>query len=667
MVTLTAWGNTGLNSVNLPGRAEVLNDSSIILDNLPVDLAQIYGLSALSVTCTEDVALSIDYLRLTRGTENSYYSVKGLPTMTSGNVASIPVVQDPFLTMGGARTLSVKGGHTLRSNRGNSYQGRNNLIDPYMVPKFPPKKRYVTAFTDLSDLGGSDGYYNILACTVDLTPPADFDPATLYTVDYETGEVKTSWVPEALLSSYSTTVEINLFAGYGGSQSSFSQKYTSDTAGYALYDMDAVDRTGLSEAIQGLWAMNKADAILGCYKIPKSLFQITRVPGSARISKIVMNSVAVAFGSVFQNPTALYEDYSGPDSDMVKEYANIITYSDTYKIGMLSMISGGQQIKKAYDTTGVVCVVADPRLHGKPYFIMPDQPLGSSVTNPTDPAITDYNMAQLFSQGIPGGEWESVPLAYFGASGWASQAAVTVIRDDMKTQRTEMNNRAGIYDAAGNLASAGISAYAGGVGWEMQDYDASRRAIASRKGGVGAYIDSTTPVMGTGLISGGLGLIGNSIGDQLSSMGVDDKYLEGISSNARNRAIRSQESQRELSEFLINYSYVAPTVTGIPATTWQGIIGNGVLIYVEYPDPEDVRKWAKMVQLYGTITDEYGDLPSIGAVYNDEPFTYCQTVGGVITPTAGRNRALEEDALDALAVGVRFWNILPSKWGGFFK
>lgn len=664
MVTLTAWGKTGLNSVNLIINASILNNATVILNEVPVDLAQIYGLSSISVSCLEMAARKIDYIRITRSgetPEQSYYTVTGLPRMSSGDVAVIPVVQDPILTVGGTSAISVKNAHISRDGFNANYQGKNDLIDPFMVPRYPPRKKYALAFNEPGPAGAGtlDSYVTVIASTVALTLPDTVEDATqIYTVEYEAEEnksaVKVNWSPEP---AGSTTITVKLSAGYSTTQVT---EYTTYTAGYALY---MANNSDVQKAVKALWAMGRGDAILGQYKLPTSLFPIQNfeTPGGfGKITKITMNSVAMSFGSVFQNPAALYEDYQGPEADLVKEYANTITFSDRYRIGMISMISGSQQINKAYNTTGVVICVADPRLNGKPYFIMPEQPL--QELDPDQKEIDAYNLSMLFSRGIPGGEWESVPMVYAGASGWASQAATTVMRDDMKTQSVNMRNRAGIYDAAGNVMSAGIAAGASGVNWEISDYDASRRAIA--KGGVGKYIDSTTPVQGAGLISGGLGLIGDAAGGMLSSFGVPDKYLEAISPSARNSYIRSQESSRELAQYVMDYVYVAPTVTGIPATTWQGLMGNGVIIYVEYPDPEDVRNWAHMQQQFGTVRDYYATSYGLGAITKESSnFVYNKLDGGTVYSLTNSDipRALAEDIMAALAVGVRFWKILPSQ------
>lgn len=650
MVTMNAWNRTGLTPNDYPRNRAVLEVKPAAYLDVPVDLCQIYNLSEIRIQGTETEASDVDYIELIRGIERAYYIVSSPPYMSSGNVITFPVVMDPFMTSGGAQNLQMKG-HILRNTRNATYRGRNNLLDPMMVPSYPVLRKYMTAFGDTKDggAGSENGYYHVIASSVDLAVDADFDPKRMFTVNFDTGEVSAAWLPETISTSdYGTMIEIHLSINEAGEETVFNSR----TSGYALY----LFGNDTQRAIQGLWGISGQGAILGSYKIPASMFDIQTSPGSSRITKITMRSQLINFGQEFQQPAKLYEDYKGPEANIVRENADLITYSDSYRIGIVSTISGSRQVSKGYSTTGTVICVADPRLNGKPYFILPE---AVKEPNTEDDA---YNLAQLFSRGIPGGEWESVPLSYEGSMGWASSMASTVIRDDMLTKRNNYQNENAMYDAPGQLLNAGLSAITGNINWENADYITSKRATSGRR--KSPYIDSITPIPEqSGIVSTALGVVGNGIGSLARGLGVSDEWLTPISSASRNNVIRQQESSRAKSQYLVDSWYVAPTTTAIPATTWQGCVGNGIIIYVEYPDPEDVKKWARMVDCFGAVADDYPDvINNIGTPPRaGMERCYIQAVGTIIsTDTETRCPAsVLRDAEGALAVGARFWSVLP--------
>lgn len=649
MVTVTAWQRTGFSPVDLPKDRSVLEVHPELCVWLaePVDLCQIYNLSEIRLKGTETESANIDYIELARGNERAYYVVAGPPVMTSGNVVSLPVVPDPFMTAGEASNLQVKG-HVIRNTRNGVYRGRNTLLDPLMIPSYPCLRKFKGAFNEVGNGGSTSdaGYYHVIASSVQLPYDVSFNPNDLYQIDFNTGKVSASWLPEAV-GQYGTTVEIHLQINAADEPTVFSSK----TSGYALY----LNNAQVDKYLQALWGIGGQGAILGSYKIPVSLFEIETASGSSRITKITMKSQQVNFGQEFQQPSKLYEDYNGPDKALVKNNADLITFSDQYRIGIISTISGSRQVSKGYSTTGTVICVADPRLNGKPYFILPDAVKDAA----TD--VDDYNIAQLFSRGIPGGEWESVPLSYSGAMGWASQQATMVNRDDMAAKRNSYANEFEMYTAAGSVMTAGLSAATGNINWENNDYIQSKRAIGR---GAKNYIDSITPIPEQGgFVSQALGIVGNGIGSVARTLGVSDEYLTPISSESRNNVIRQQESERAKSQYMIDYKFVAPTTTAIPATTWQGCVGNGVIIYVEYPDPEDVKKWARMVDYFGAVADDYPDIiNNIGTPPRLEQVRcFIQAVGTVIhnSAEAAPPASVLRDCEAALAVGVRFWSQIP--------
>lgn len=652
-VTLTAWGKTGYNSVNIPKNRQSLPDNYIVLNDIALDLCQIYGLASISIPCDEVTANRIDYIMLSRGeTERSFYSVTDIPDMSSGDVAKIPVIQDPILTLGGASNINIRAGAIVRTSRGaNSYVGRNDLIDHMFVPRYPARKKYMSVENWPEDLG-ADGYQAVVAASIDLSNPRAGSTVEelqkIYKIDPDTGQVTANYTP-TVVSAY-TDVEIPMPPDLGAP--STVPPFTTRTVGYGLF---AWGHPKVNANLSALWSMNQIDGVMQAYLLPKRLFDFT-IDSNGHISKIVCKPLSVSFEGFFET-SGLYTDYTGPEAEFVRQNANLATFSSQYKIGIVSALSGNQLVTKAYNTTKKIHIIADPRLGGKPYFIMPDQLRETGVE------AKDYDIAMLFTRSIPGAEWQSVPITYKGALGWASAAASLTIKDDVEEFQTRMGNVNGMYQQAGSIANDGFRIIEGGVNWETRDYDNSRRAIA--RGGVGKYIDSTTPSFGGGLIGGSLDILGNAIGGLGNMAGISDEVTGAISSNSRNNMIRKRQTQRDISQYLIDYHFVAPTVRGIPNTTWQGLIGNGVILYVEYPDPEDIKTWGRIVRAFGLVSNQVlsGDksVSLDSYVQAEDKCGYIQATGTVVTShSANASMALLQDASDALAAGIRFWKSPPN-------
>lgn len=122
MFTATLYYNTGYNSINTPDSLETLNAEFMTTakDFPALDILQIMPLSSISLKITsEDDVIDADYMLLTGKGENqsvskrAVYSVEGY-TLTSPDVAVLAITLNPFLTLGGVRSVHFMGGVTVR-------------------------------------------------------------------------------------------------------------------------------------------------------------------------------------------------------------------------------------------------------------------------------------------------------------------------------------------------------------------------------------------------------------------------------------------------------------------------------------------------------------------------------------------------------------------------
>ena len=147
MFTATLYYNTGYNSINTPDSLETLNAEFMTTakDFPALDILQIMPLSSISLKITsEDDVIDADYLILTGKGENqtfskrAVYSVEGY-TLTSPDVAVLAITLNPFLTLGGTRSVHFLDGVTIRHHvsKAEDLFGAFSETDPLLVPSKP--------------------------------------------------------------------------------------------------------------------------------------------------------------------------------------------------------------------------------------------------------------------------------------------------------------------------------------------------------------------------------------------------------------------------------------------------------------------------------------------------------------------------------------------------
>lgn len=130
--------DTGFNSINVPDSEETLIASSGNIKTFStMDILQRYFLSKITIRAFEDDVINADYLKIyDENNENKYafYSINGY-NMTSGDVVDLTVVMDPLLSCGGIENIDFADGMTRRHHVSDDAFGAYQEDDPLLIPK----------------------------------------------------------------------------------------------------------------------------------------------------------------------------------------------------------------------------------------------------------------------------------------------------------------------------------------------------------------------------------------------------------------------------------------------------------------------------------------------------------------------------------------------------
>lgn len=129
--------DTGFNSINVPdSEATLVKASGNIRTFSTMDILQRYFLSKITIRAFEDDIINADYLKIydeNNESKYAFYSIYGY-TMTSGDVNGLVVVMDPLLSCGGIENIEFLDGMTRRHHVSNDVFGAYQEDDPLLIP-----------------------------------------------------------------------------------------------------------------------------------------------------------------------------------------------------------------------------------------------------------------------------------------------------------------------------------------------------------------------------------------------------------------------------------------------------------------------------------------------------------------------------------------------------
>lgn len=129
--------DTGFNSINVPdSEATLVASSGNVRTFSTMDILQRYFLSKVTIRAFEDDVINADYLKIydeNNESKYAFYSINGY-NMTSGDVVDLAVVMDPLLSCGGIENIDFLDGMTRRHHVSDDEFGAYQEDDPLLIP-----------------------------------------------------------------------------------------------------------------------------------------------------------------------------------------------------------------------------------------------------------------------------------------------------------------------------------------------------------------------------------------------------------------------------------------------------------------------------------------------------------------------------------------------------
>ena len=597
--------NTGFNAVNIPDGPALL-ESCAHFDTTAIGVMQ-GRLSSIRVRATWSQVENADYVRLSDGVKNYYFSIpSGGVSMLANDSAEISLLYDYVLSAGGVSNLQVLDGYTKRVHVTDDTFGKYTESDPLTAPAHPLElemkwfhetgqlRTYVEATLNLpktavSDEGvvyravhefwdGGDEYDSVVVPTVQ-----ELDSATQYELDGITESVN----PGTRLYDLSNTAAI----GDLNNRESI------------LRGMARVRSLGIEQG-----------AIINQVSIPEAYAEPGVTTGSAtepgQDGKTLTDLKIETFrGKKGEVSSALPYEYTGARNKR-------LDYGEYTQYGLLSC-SGESCEFKAEDikdpsnpTSPKLKFMADPHTDGRPYFRF----------RYVDGDASDRG---FFRNCITGLQWQQVPLYYEGVSG----SRLNTIRYNNSREMAVENYGMMRSNISSELVKESIHGFAGMVGGALGS-DASTK---------------TERKQAKEQAQGGLASIVSGIVD----------YVQGL--NDLNQQYNMQK-RYELQEYMMTNNVSAPE-THFPynADLMRDFYGNGCLIYRYKYSSADINRIDKLLTMYGY---RYTKPLETSDFTNKQYFNYVECAN--VSIGGGLPKWLADGASMMLRNGVRVWHVLPS-------
>jgi len=602
MWNVTAYKNTGLNSVNTLDNPSRLNNADSI--NLPpLSILQGEHLSSIDVKATRAQIKDVDYLSLedTESGDVFFYSVENF-AMSSMDVAHLSILPDAYLTLchmaGGIQNVKFADGIVERHHvpKSSDTFGRYTEHDPYLIPS----RELVVDIQYMFPLQYPtlpSNFTIIIESTLDLVAMADATDARTY-VDEETGQSVT--VPNT--RSVSSFTRVDLY----DVQASVSYV----TSGTAYFDFN---NKKVRDGIERARALGVEGGILNAYIVPTMA--------------IYENNTTITDGKYDSIYGALLEEACRIPFEYATSRNKRVLYGDLNAYELTSISSGMSVRYKPEEITGgggsapTFSAVYDPRPNGRPYF-RSKYYRGVDTTAAADGAF--------FANAVAGSEWANAPLAYTGKSGSTL--------DEIRYETNKIINR--------NNANAAFDTLARTTENQLNNLQGQAWGEAAQN-------------MFNGLTGADMGEFLGGMAGAVATMWSTKTTANEITANyeaAQKEATRryKQNALDELQNHLINTQVVAPQLHFPNSATMRDFIGNGIVIVKYRLHNDDIEKCNRILDMYG-----YRDTTTItnDIFTNRSKFNFVKING--VSITGDIPKWIRELAAAQFSAGVRIWHKLP--------
>lgn len=608
LYTVECYKHTGFNSVNIPESLSWLRSNFKAVSFPAIDILQDEGLTSVQIKATWAEARDIDYCVI----HDEAYAATAVPSMTSPDVTTLNLVEDPLTSCGGAANLIYLDGVTDRHTVDDDTLFKYTQDDPLLAPREAL----------------------ILDCTNML-----FD---------NSGEVVATPV-ESTIDLVKLGSQFDSDGNFKGVGLTFNENIN----GVALTDPVTVPYT---EGVSARTMFVIGDATEGPLSPNTRLYE-ERSSGTEMQYPLVSRGLAAvrslgvesALISQVAYPSAYIEVQIGSDGqysfvrgkDQTVESGLNFVYDDTIKnkrvfygsyasFGLVSA-SGAkgeylpEQIGDASDKSPSIRSIADPRPSGKPYFRFLKYKGNAGDTS-------------FWISCISGLTWANVPLTYTKASG--SYMNELNFRNGAESAGSEYQYNYHQNSSIGNLAKAvpqTISDVAtSGVRWLVHTFGGGIQG-----GAYSAGVDPSSPYYHDQLVGADV---------------IPNKYAFDYGNQRYTLDQYKLARAREMQNFAVGQSVVAPTVLfPFNADMIRDFVGNGVICYRYRYTSNDLQRVDKLLTMFG-----YKDtVPLDGSLFkNRTNFDFVSasgvSIGGDSIPMWKR-----ELIADQLSAGVRVWHVKP--------
>ena len=596
MWNVRLYYETGFNAVNIP-------DSPALLETMKhsdfpgLDILQGENLSYVNVKATRAQVKNADYMRLTDGTDTFYYIVEEGFTMTSTDVAVLPIVMDYFTTHGGVTGIKFLDGVVERHHVAveDDKYGAYTEDDPMLVPSKELEFDEVSLFTDMVTEGTTKSHI-ILETTLDMKEIATNANA----INYNTAGGDSVTVPLVNATTKVSAVNVHVDAY---DPSALTKEFITPKTVYC----DA-DNENVISAIGRARSLGVEDGILNSYIVPDAA-----VVDYANGVDADGNVATITGAHKFEN------------TDMDFEYAKVnnkrVLYGSLNSFMLVSPANGNSVTFKpediAYNSFGDmttaprVCMNTDPRPDGRPYFRF---------------EYYKGNNYDFFLNALKGMEWANAPLVYQRRSGeWQAK-----LQHDATTGMLERDQKMEMIASKLNKYLSFI-----GVAKQATDFVGMEKQQAFEQS-----IDSNY----------NLGSMGFNIGFDFASAG-----MQGSLSKSKTK-LHFKDAFLQEAVGYVSGKVVAPDLRFAMSETLRDFRGNGCIVYRYKPQTSDIEKLDKVLTMYG-----YQDTNVLAGneeyMTNRRKFNYLKASG--VSVAGNKPKWLRDGVAMQLSVGTRIWHVKP--------
>lgn len=599
--TIECYKKTGFNGVNAPESLAWLRKNFASFTVPSIDVLQNEGLTSVNVRSTWEQMRDVDYVVI----GDECYAAEAVPTMTSEDVVTLALTEDPLTSEGGAAAQTYLDGLTERHTVSDDTMYKYTQDDPYMTPNETLK-----LVTSKMLFAGTDADCVAVESTIDLQRlGAEFDDeGNLINGKGITFKDRTSENGESVTVPYTEGVTGRTAYVLGDETKGI---LAPNTRLYTVYKAGE-DYPKIVHALAGIRALGVESALISQVQYP-SVFVESIVGTDGQFSTVrgkdqtISSGLPVKYSTGYKNNRLFYGEYN--------------------KYGLITA-SGAkgeydpEQIAEDGEESPQVRSIADPRPDGRPYFRFASY-------------MGDTSRDLFFMNAVSGLQWQNVPLTYTSPSG------------SYMTQENFDSTRRSDYNENQHKLRAGYSSISptGGslVGVATQLFDDAAAGLAKTIVGAGSWLNSA--------------LVGNPKNPGFISDYADyNKYMFDLGDQRYTNDQYRLARNRELLSMGVSMKAVAPSVYfPFTANIVRDFVGNGVVVYKYEYSTNDLKRIDKILTMYG-----YKDtVPITKEIFSArEKFDYVQasgvTIGGDIPMWKRQMMA------DQLSAGIRIWHVKPT-------